>query len=241
MKGITVILPAYKEAENLKNILPRLKECLSGIEHEILVVDSKTALDDTKEVCLENGCTHLPRTGGEFYGDAIRTGFASAQMEYTVVMDADGSHNPADILRFYDEMEKGQCDLVIGSRYCKGGNTANPWILIAMSRILNCAYKWVFKLPVEDVSDSFRMYKTDMIQKLNLSCQNFDIVEEILILLNIYNQGMRVVELPIIFEKRVEGESKRDLLKFVFSYITTMRTLLKIQKQAKIDMKGNKE
>ena len=233
MNGITVILPAYKEAENLKSILPRLEECLNGIEHEIIVVDSQVPLDDTAEICSKVGCRHIYRTGGEFYGDAIRTGFANAQMKYTVVMDADGSHNPSDILKFYEKMENEKCDMVIGSRYCEGGDTENPWILIAMSRILNYTYRFVFRLPVEDVSDSFRMYKTENIKELKLTCQNFDIVEEILILLNLYNRDMKIIEVPIVFEKRAAGESKRNLMKFVFSYLATMYTLLKIQKKAK--------
>lgn len=236
MSGISVVLPAYQEEENLRAILPKLRECLQGRDYEIIVVDAKEPLDNTREVCEENDCAYVPRTGGEYYGDAIRTGIARAQKAYTVVMDADGSHDPADILRFYEEMESGSWDLVIGSRYCKGGHTDNPWVLRAMSRILNLAYKLVFHLSVEDVSDSYRMYKTSQLKKLKLTCQNFDIVEEILILLNVQNRNFRVKEVPIVFNKRAAGESKRDLVKFIFSYLSTMRTLMRRQRIAKKEM-----
>lgn len=233
MNGISVVLPAYKEEENLKNILPRLKECLKDKDYEIIVVDTIEPMDHTKEVCEDNQVRYVPRTGGEYYGDAIRTGFAAATKDYLVIMDADGSHDPAYIDAFYREMMTGRYDLIIGSRYCKGGNTNNPFILKLMSRTLNLVYKIAFHLSVDDVSDSFRMYKTKQVQALTLSCQNFDIVEEILILLNVYNEQFRVKEVPIVFSERVHGESKRDLMKFIFSYLTTMRDLLQIQKKAK--------
>lgn len=232
-KGISVILPAYLEEENLKEILPKLNECLKGLDYEIIVVDTQMPMDNTQSVCECNHCRYVARKGGNFYGDAIRTGIASAQKEYTVIMDADGSHTPDHILTFYEEMENNDRDLVIGSRYCKGGNTQNPAILKLMSRMLNLAYKIVFHLPVDDVSDSFRMYKTAQLKQLDLQCRNFDIVEEILILLNVYNEKMDIKEIPIVFNERVYGESKRDLFKFILSYLKTMQMLLKRQKEAK--------
>lgn len=243
MNGISVVLPAYMEEENLKAILPKIREYLKEKDFEIIIVDTQQPMDNTKLVCEENGCRYLPRTGGEYYGDAIRTGIDGAKKEYTVIMDADGSHDPMDILRFYEEMESGKWDLIIGSRYCKGGNTCNTWILRAMSRVLNMVYKLAFRLSVEDVSDSFRMYKTSQLKKLELHCQNFDIVEEILILLTTYNKEFRIKEVPIVFNKRAAGKSKRNLLKYIFSYLTTMRTLLKRQSAAKkeISEKNNEK
>lgn len=232
-RGISVVLPAYLEEQNLKIILPKLNECLKELDYEVIVVDTQKPLDNTKQVCDENHCCYVARIGGEYYGDAIRTGIKSANKDYTVIMDADGSHDPQNILKFYSVMESDQYDLIIGSRYCKGGNTQNPVILKAMSRILNFVYKLVFRLPVEDVSDSFRMYKTEQLKRLDLQCQNFDIVEEILILLNVYNENFKIKEVPIIFNERLYGESKRDLLKFVFSYIKTMRMLIRRQREAK--------
>ncbi len=231
--GISIVLPAYKEEENLKVLLPRLNASLSGMDYEIIVVDSQQPKDRTDMVCMKNHCIYAPRTGGENYGDAVRTGIKRAGKKYMVIMDADGSHNPDYIVAFYEKMQSGKYDLVIGSRYCQGGGTHNPLILKAMSKMLNISYKVVFHLPVNDVSNSFRMYKTKQIKKLDLKCQNFDIVEEILILLNVYKKNLRIKEVPIIFHERAYGKSKRDLVRFVFSYLSTMRRLLKRQKAAK--------
>lgn len=231
---ISVVLPAYLEAENLKNILPVLKRALGSVESEILVIDTKEPMDDTAAVCEKNAVRYIPREGGNFYGDAIRTGFDKATGEYIVVMDADGSHAPSDILRFYEEMETGNYDLIIGSRYCKGGYTDNNFILRFMSWALNVTYRVLFSLKVKDVSDSFRMYKASQLKSLQFECDDFDIVEEILIKLNLVNSGYRIKEVPISFSKRAAGDSKRDLLKFIRSYIKTIARLLKIKKKTKM-------
>lgn len=228
-KGISVVLPAYKEAENLAKLLPLIAQALNGtnLPHEILVVDTMEPTDSTETICAQNGAVCVRREGGNFYGDAIRTGILKAQYSYTVVMDADGSHNPADIQRFLPEMQNA--DLVIGSRYTKGGKTDNNFILRAMSYILNCTYRVVFDIKAKDISDSYRMYRTDTLKQLSLECQNFDIVEEILIKLVIHNKGLRIEEVPIVFNKREFGLSKRDLKKFIASYLRTMKKLYGIK------------
>lgn len=228
---ISVILPAYKEAENLKRILPRLKVVLTQVtdEFEILVIDSQSPLDNSKQACTEAGekiCC-ISRDGGNAYGDAIRTGIAYAKYEYIVIMDADGSHAPNDIKKMLECMRLENADVVIGSRYIKNGKTENPWILILMSYIVNVVYRIVFKLNVKDVSDSFRMYDSQKLKGVSLECNNFDIVEEILIKMNKAYTGLKIREIPIIFSKRLYGESKRDLVEFVFSYVKTIIRLLK--------------
>lgn len=229
MSGISVVIPAYKEAENLKLLLPRLCESLSGIgvPYEVLVVDVMSPLDDTQAVCSETGCTYVVREGGNNYGDAIRTGFAKAQYEYCVVMDGDGSHSPSVIPDFYRAVLDGN-DLVIGSRYVKGGNSCNNAVLKAMSWSLNLTYRLFFGLYVQDVSNSFRMYTTSQLKPLTLVCDNFDLVEEVLIKLVRQKSGFRILEIPIHFDQRMHGESKRKLGKFIISYIATMRRLKRV-------------
>ena len=232
--GISVVIPAYQEAENLRSILPVLRHELdaTGLPYEILVVDTMTSMDDTESVCAENACSYIPRQGGNNYGDAIRTGFMTAQYKYTVVMDGDGSHDPKCIKEFYEEIQKGH-DLIIGSRYTKGGNTKNPFILKAMSYVLNVTYRLMFGIQVKDVSDSYRMYRTEQVRSLELECDNFDIVEEILIKLSMSRKGYDIKEVPIYFEERKAGVSKRKLGRFILSYIGTIRRLKKIQRNGR--------
>lgn len=224
---LSIVLPAYKEADNLKKILPKIHNQVSplNIDYEILIVDTIENMDDTEDVCKLNNGTYLHRENGNLYGDAIRTGIKHARGKYILMMDADGSHEPKSIKDLYKEIVKENYDIVIGSRYCKGGKTDNSFILKSMSYILNVTYKVIFGLNVKDCSNSFRIYNSDILKKIKLKCDNFDIVEEILIKINSKN----IKEVPIYFKKRDEGTSKRDLVKFIFSYLKTIIRLLKIK------------
>jgi len=110
-------------------------------------------------------------------------------------------------------------DIVIGSRYVKGGSTENPVVLIWMSRIVNYVYKFAFNLSVQDVSNSFRLYRGEQLRSVTLESNDFEIVEEILIRLTFGASKATVTEVPVTFEQRKAGESKRNLPAFMLSYI----------------------
>lgn len=219
---LSIILPAYLEEENLRILLPRVKESARKLvdEFEVIVVDTTRAMDGTPELCEQLGVTYLNRTGGENYGDAIRTGIKASSGEKVVFMDADGSHPPAFIAKLFERKEDG--DVIIASRYIKGGHTENKWILQLMSRIVNLGYSIVLGLKCKDVSNSFRLYNGEMLRALTLECNNFDIVEEILYKLHLRNRGMKIIEVPFSFKQRMFGETKRNLPVFIMTYIFTL-------------------
>ena len=226
---LSIVLPAYMESDNLRKILPEIHKYISllGVNYEILVIDTKENLDDTENVCKHNNVIYINRENGNSYGDAIRTGIKYARGEYILMMDADGSHEPKSIINLYNEIKNSDSDIVIGSRYCSGGKTDNNIILKGMSYILNITYRTIFNLKVKDCSNSFRIYKSSIIKEISLECDNFDIVEEMLIRINSEN----VKEVPTYFKKRDKGTSKRDLLKFIFSYIKVIAKLINIKQK----------
>lgn len=219
---LSLVLPAYLEEENLRLLLPRLKTVLDGvgIAYEILVVDTQTPLDRTKEACEPLGVRYFNREGGNFYGDAVRTGVKHAQGKYIAFMDADGSHGPEFLPTLLKEREAN--DVVIASRYVEGGFTENPPMLILLSKILNVTYSVFLNLKCKDVSNSFKLYRAELLKKLDLHCSNFDIIEEILFKLQRFNPGLRIKEVPFTFKKRMFGETKRNLLVFMLTYLVTM-------------------
>jgi len=228
--SVSVIIPAYKEEENLKILLPAVKSALNSahIAHEVIVVGPLVDTDNSRKICLDYGCTYINRENGNNYGDAVRTGIRLAKNEYIMMMDADGSHDPEDIKRLHKEIISSSADIVIGSRYIKGGKTHNTLILKFMSYALNTTYRFVFEINVQDISNSFRIYNAEKLKKLNLQCNDFDVVEEILILLNSIHSA-KIKEIPVEFKKRAIGNSKRNLMKFIFSYLDTMFKLYKIK------------
>lgn len=222
MPELSVVLPAYLEEENLRILLPRLNKVLKklDVDGEIVVVDTVSPLDQTADACRENSARYVARRGGNSFGDAVRTGIAEARGRYTVFMDADGSHAPEFIPELFSR--RTLADVVIASRYVEGGYTENSFLLVLMSRVVNIAYSVVLGLKCKDVSNSFKIYRTEDLQQLKLTCSNFDIVEEILLKLSRGIPGFRALEIPFSFKKRMFGETKRDLVKFILTYIGTM-------------------
>ena len=218
---LSIVLPAYREAEALRKLLPVLLVEARQLDAsvEILVIDSRQPLDDTGKVCGEAGVGHIRRRDGDLYGDAVRTGIEEAHGTYILLMDADGSHNPAHIRRLW--AQRLDHDIVIGSRYVDQGETENPRSLIFLSWVVNVIFRIVFRLHCKDVSNSFRLYRAELLKPLHLRSHNFDVVEELLILL----ADKRIIEVPITFEKRKAGESKRNLVLFAISYLWTLARL----------------
>lgn len=229
---LTVMIPAYREADSLRELLPKILSAARALtpDVEVLIVDTQERMDDTEEVCAQWGARHIHRRGGNQYGDAIRTGIAEARGEYLLCMDADGSHNPSSFAGLW--AKRDVWDITIGSRYAPGGQTENPAILIGMSYVVNLTFRVAFKLTARDVTTSLRLYRTAILKPHRLESNNFDILEEILIRCVTHRPPARVGEVPVTFERRKAGESKRKLVQFALGYLSTLRKLRKFQKDA---------
>lgn len=219
---LSVVMPSYLEEENLRLILPRLHTVLEQlkIHYEILVIDTKEPMDHTEAVCKEHNARYVRRVPSNTFGSAVRTGIEFAQGQHVLFMDADGSHTPEFIPDLYKNINKA--DVIIASRYINGGVTENSASLKLMSRVLNLTYAWVLGLKCKDVSNSFKIYKRSQLQELELKCENFDIIEEILFKLKVLNKGFSVLEVPFTFKERMFGETKRNLVAFIITYVFTL-------------------
>lgn len=218
---LSVVLPAYLEEENLRVLLPRLHPVLRRLAgYEVIVVDTRRPMDQTRQACEEHGARYLPREHGDSYGDAVRTGIAAAAGRWVLLMDADGSHTPEFIPSLWERRE--EADVVIASRYTEGGHSENLLALRWMSIVLNLSYSWVLGLHCRDVSNSFKLYRGEQLRRLTLRCDNFDVVEEILFKLRKGNPGLRILEVPFTFKKRMFGETKRNLFLFILTYLYTI-------------------
>lgn len=223
--ALSVVLPAYEEAANLRMLLPRLKKSLTGLKvsHEILVVDTVEPRDDTAELCAQYGVQCLQRSPTNAFGDAYRTGIRATRGRHVLFMDADGSH-PPEFIPFLNQ-HASEHDTVIASRYVRGGRTENSPILELMSRVLNITYSVVLGIRCRDMSNSFKIYDGRRLRALDLRCDNFDIVEEIMVGLAHDGGSLRIKEVPFTFKQRAKGESKRNLFAFVLSYLFTLMRL----------------
>jgi len=222
---LSIVLPSYNEGQNLSNLLPRIDSAIKSlnIKFEVIVVDSMGNVDGTQNICEKYDCKYVVRNGGNSYGDAVRTGIEIAEGNLVLFMDADGSHSPEfipELLRYASEF-----DIVIASRYVNKGGTENNFILTFMSRVLNISYSVVLGLPCKDVSNSYKLYHKHQLSLITLECNNFDIVEEILVKLFHSKKPYKIKEVPYIFKKRMFGKTKRNLLIFTLTYICTITKL----------------
>lgn len=220
---LSIVLPAYREAANLRHLLPALAQVAAALtdSFEILVIDAAAPMDETATLCDGRRTFYTPRGGGDDYGDAMRTGIAVSRGAYVVTMDADCSHDPDFIRQLWER--RGSAEVVIASRYVDGGHTDSPRVLEAFSRILNWTFASVLGLPIRDVSNSYRLYHGELLRELELRAKHFDVLEEILAQLLWHpTRLVRVIELPFDFRQRRHGKSKRSTVVFIVAFLSAM-------------------
>ena len=211
-----MIIPTYNEAESLPILLRELVRLRP--DFNFLVVDDGSP-DGTAEICEKlkgeiSGLEVLSRPTKSGLGSAYRDGYRFAlekKFDAVIQIDADGSHRVADLAKLLEKFESNHsCDLVLGSRWIKGGSVLN-WSKRRelLSRAANVYSKAMLGLNVLDSTAGFRIYKTSAIRKLDLSsiksegyCFQIEMTREI------SRIGGLISEVPIIFVERKYGESK---------------------------------
>ena len=223
--AISVVLPTYDEALNIGPLIARFRQALAEMRdasgnppsYEIIVVDAGSQ-DDTCARAGEAGATRVFVQKGRGYGMALKEGFAEARGRYVVTMDADLSHDPALLPAMW--ARTADADVVIASRYVRGGSSEWPAFRRMLSVILNRIYTLVLWLPIRDVSSGYRLYDRRVLDKIEITCRNFDVVEEILV--RAWREGARVAEVPMHYQRRAHGVSHARLLPFAVSYAKTL-------------------
>jgi dolichol-phosphate mannosyltransferase len=217
--GTWLVLPTYNEAENIEPIvqaiLPRLAE--ASPEHTLLVVDDSSP-DGTGAIAdrlaSENDAVEvLHRAGkdglGRAYLDGFRRALASGA-ELVIEMDADFSHDPADVPRLIRAADGA--DLVLGSRYVPGGGVEGWKIHRRLLSRGGCLYaRVVLGVSVRDLTGGFKCFRRTVLEALdleNVQAQGYGF--QIEMTYRTLKAGLRVQEIPITFRERAAGESKMD-------------------------------
>ncbi|MFT4147821.1 MAG: polyprenol monophosphomannose synthase [Micrococcaceae bacterium] len=213
---ILVVIPTYNERENLPLIISRLRASVD--DAHVLVVDDNSP-DGTGEVAdklaAEDECVHvLHRKEKNGLGGAYVAGFTwGIERGYDVLveMDADGSHQPEQLPLLLAETEKG-ADLVIGSRYVKGGKVVNwPPHRLALSYGGNLYIRALMGTGIHDITAGYRVYTKDCLEKIDyktIQSQGYSFQTELA--RRCFKAGCTIVEVPITFVEREIGESKMD-------------------------------
>ena len=155
----------------------------------------------------------IERKGKSGLGTAYIRGFRWALehgYQYVFEMDADFSHNPADLIRLYHACESGNADMAIGSRYVAGGGTVNwPRNRIWLSKGGSLYTRLITWIPVKDTTAGFVCYKRKVLESINLDEVRFlGYAFQIEMKFAAWKLGFKIVEIPIVFEDRKFGVSK---------------------------------
>jgi len=210
---VLVIIPTYNEADNIRVITGRLRAAVPAVD--VLIADDNSpdgtgAIAD--ELSAADGQVHvLHRPGKQGLGAAYLAGFAWANdraYDAVVEMDADGSHRPEELPRLLDAL--AEADLVIGSRWVKGGHVINwPAHRHLLSRGANLYTRMALGMPVRDATAGYRAYRLTALEKLDVeTVESQGYCFQVDLAWRAYRSGLRVVEVPILFAERERGASK---------------------------------
>lgn len=221
---ISVIVPTYKERENLPELVERIQRVRdnNSLDMELIIVDDNSQ-DGSEEYVQSLGipwCRIVVRREEKGLSSAVLKGFGEARGDVFIVMDADLSHPPEKIPEFIEQIQAG-ADMVIGSRYVAGGKTDEEW---GIFRWLNSKIATLLARPLTSVKDPmsgfFALPRKIYEQSAPLNPTGYKIALELIVKCPV----KKVVEIPIYFSQRAKGKSKLTF-KEQIKYLIHLRRL----------------
>jgi dolichol-phosphate mannosyltransferase len=216
--SLSVIIPTFNESQNILKMLESVGENLpAGHRAEIIIVDDNSP-DGTGEIAEEYArqirkekklysleVIHRPNKMG--LSSAILKGIRSSTGSIVVVMDGDFSHPPMTIPRLIDELRDNHCDIVIASRYIRGGSVAGwPFGRRVMSKGATKIAQYGLGINIKDPMSGFFAFRRQIIENIEFDALGYKMLLEVLV----KTKGVKVKEIPYTFTNRKIGSSKLD-------------------------------
>jgi len=230
---IVIVIPTYNEKDNISKIIQDIFSLdISGLE--IVVVDDNSP-DGTGKIAdkLKNKDSRIHvihRLGKLGLGTAYLEGFRYSLdrgAEYLFEMDADFSHDPKRIPIFLETIRN--CDLLIGSRFVKGGKNKLDFIRRLISRFGSLYAQIILGLPIKDLTGGFNCYRRKVLESINFNdVHSSNYAFQIEMKYKTYKKGFKVKEIPIIFIPREKGKAKFYYKMILESFWTVLK--LRFQK-----------
>ena len=213
----SVLLPTYNERSNLPVLVWLLHRTFTenSLDWELIIVDDASP-DGTLEIAKELQILYTPqrivlkpRAGKLGLGTAYVHGLKYASGNFVIIMDADFSHHPKFLPRMIETQEKGDYDIVTGTRYAGSGGVYG-WDVKrkVISRGANLFADTVLRPGVSDLTGSFRLYKREVLEKVIARTTSKGYTFQMELMVRAKGMGYNVAEVPISFVDRVYGESK---------------------------------
>ena len=227
----SLVIPAHNEAKNLPKLLEKAFSVLKKTKEkfEIIVVNDNST-DNSNEVLKKlnrkiRELRIITRTKNPGAGYAIREGLSKVRGDTIITMDADLSHDPAEIVKFLKFLK--DYDMICGSRYVKGGKAEMSYSRILVSSLFNLIFRKLIGIPVKDFTSGFRVYKAKIIDKIELKSKKFGIFIEIP--LKAHLAGFKLTEIPISYHERGSGKSNLNYFRQGPEYLKVVLEALRIK------------
>ena len=224
MYKFTIVIPVYNEAKNLGILVPKIYKELKNIKFELIIVDDNSN-DGTKKILKKfkkKNFNHLIRKEKRDLSKSCIEGFKRASSKNIIVMDGDLQHKPSDIKKFLDIFYKNNPDFVVGTRNLFDNRKHNlNFFRLFASRILILIVNSLLGNKTSDPMSGFFMFKKKIFVKSQKKLIKKG-YKELLDLLYINNQKIKVIDVKINFDSRMKGKSKMNLkiLFFLISMIS---------------------
>jgi dolichol-phosphate mannosyltransferase len=213
---LSIVIPARNEAGNIGKTVDALRERLrrEGIDYEILVVDDDsrdaTCAEVEARAASDPGVRLERNTGAHGFGRAVRYGLERFTGDAVVIVMADLSDDPEDVVRYYYAL-RDEAECAFGSRFMRGGRTYDyPRFKLAINRLANWFVKVLFGLPFNDVTNAFKGYRAEVIHGCQpLISPHFNLTVEIPLKAIVRGYSYKV--LPISWRNRKTGVSSLKL------------------------------
>jgi glycosyltransferase involved in cell wall biosynthesis len=201
IKKITIVIPTINEAENIKEVFPNIPEFVD----EIVVVDGNSTDGTIEEIIKFRKDTKIIIEKPSGKGAAIKTGFKNATGDLIIMMDADGSHNPREIIGLLKPVLNGY-DVSKGSRLLTGGGSADftPFRKLG-NMIFVSMVNTLYGSKYTDLCYGYRAFKKEALEQMYCSSNGFEIETEQSILM--IKAGLKIKEVPSFEERRKNGTS----------------------------------
>ncbi len=203
---LSIVIPAYNEAENLEIILPGLIEFVRQHQWQLIITNDGSK-DRTKQILQSYTDTDVLKVVhhklNRGYGAAIKSGIEACDTEYLITIDADGQHQMADIEKLFNRMKECDADMIVGSR--KGSKDASKMRSVGKS-IIRFTAKLMLKVPIHDINSGMKIYRTELAKQYLYLTPNNMPFSDIITLIFISNRHL-VLEEPISIKDRLKGQS----------------------------------
>jgi glycosyltransferase involved in cell wall biosynthesis len=223
MNELTIVIPVYNEAENIKVAIDKIeKEVIAPHEiHIVYDMEEDTTIPVVREIVnnYHNPISLLKNKYGRGVLNAIKSGLEEAKTEFVIVTMADLSDPPEVMNDMLLKAQKEGADLVCGSRYMKDGKQyGGPFLKGLFSRVAGISLHWLTNIPTHDISNSFKMYRKSMLDTITIeSSGGFEIGMEITV--KAFIAGYKINEVPTEWRDREEGKSNFKLWKWLPHYL----------------------